>query len=701
MSEAWNNKKEESGFLSKAGNFFFHPFLRMPWVNWLFIGLYILILSFFCWQQYSHFIYGGYDLAIFDQVVWNSAHGRWFEYSFSTHSYLVDHRSFLLVLLVPLYWVVAHPMTLLVVQTIGLATGAVFIYHLAQKILKDCGSAQQVGTIAVILYLIQPTLLSMNLFEFHMLPFIIPLALALWLAVEHQRWIAVVVLFIVILLLREDTALMTAGVGLLIIITQWKQRSRLTMGVGAMIVVISCIWFGAMMYVGTIFAPEGVAKFFFMYEWMGSSPFEAVQFMIIHPLRTLAVFGDHDHIIVILFLLATVAFLPLFRVRYLLPAIPQLILFLLVDQQMLWPILKSHYSAVILPWLLIAGLYGYQNLHHQVKGQIKNRKFLEQSGAQGALVVFIVVLIFAQSAVIGPISGLRHYFDLKSGRDLDAYRTVVEMVEPDDVVIASSHIYAHLTEREKAYPDMHIFTGKVHFTDLEYPLPEDVDWIILEQEMILRWGIYLPYLDRGEAGERFKTIIQENELVPVFANEDLVVFGSALEGGAVVDLISQDVERPLMNTVDIVVNHTLHFDSWEYQETDKTHGQLQLLFDRTTKQDVYKDDQHMQLTWRDHDGAIVKEKIFALGFGLEPTHTWQSGKENRRIIHLNIEQPEQAASVELSIGVLDKKFGPFFSLWVADPIMHKEHQVTIQLPGVAPLDSNSIGVAYSSMPSSD
>src|SRR5487761_2644618 len=78
------------------------------------------------------------DLGIFDQVIWNTAHGRWFwdtldPYVQLNHDFLGQHFSPGLALLAPLYWFAPSVNTLLAAQTLALALGAVPIFVLAAR----------------------------------------------------------------------------------------------------------------------------------------------------------------------------------------------------------------------------------------------------------------------------------------------------------------------------------------------------------------------------------------------------------------------------------------------------------------------------------------------------------------------------------------------------------------------------------------
>src|SRR5258708_1138142 len=79
----------------------------------------------------------GLDLALFDQVFWNTIHGRVFESTMSLgvvapHSFFGDHLSPELFLIVPFYLAYPHPESLVVVQSVALALGGWPVYLLAR-----------------------------------------------------------------------------------------------------------------------------------------------------------------------------------------------------------------------------------------------------------------------------------------------------------------------------------------------------------------------------------------------------------------------------------------------------------------------------------------------------------------------------------------------------------------------------------------
>jgi len=123
----------------------------------------------------------GFDLALFDQVFWNTTQGRLFESTMSQalpipHSLLGDHFSPVFLLLMPFYFAFPHPETLVVIQTLALALGAWPVYLLA-KLKLPAGYP----LLWVLVYFLFIPLAYINLYDFHEVTFsVAPLGFALY-----------------------------------------------------------------------------------------------------------------------------------------------------------------------------------------------------------------------------------------------------------------------------------------------------------------------------------------------------------------------------------------------------------------------------------------------------------------------------------------------------------------------------------------
>ncbi len=120
----------------------------------------------------------GYDLGIYDQVVWNLSHGRIWETTlvYETSGYY-DHFEPVLALIAPLYWLWSDVRVLLIVQALALGLGSLPIYLYAYVRLMDlrlsfgrrgpAASSALLATGIAAVYLAFPALHHANLNDFH------------------------------------------------------------------------------------------------------------------------------------------------------------------------------------------------------------------------------------------------------------------------------------------------------------------------------------------------------------------------------------------------------------------------------------------------------------------------------------------------------------------------------------------------------
>src|SRR6185295_10237359 len=91
------------------------------------IAAYVAVYFTVCVIKYRYYLYQDFDLAIFVQAASRLLHGSLYS-SIRGMDWIGDHSSLHLFWLAPLYALAPHPLTLLLVQTLALALGAVPVY---------------------------------------------------------------------------------------------------------------------------------------------------------------------------------------------------------------------------------------------------------------------------------------------------------------------------------------------------------------------------------------------------------------------------------------------------------------------------------------------------------------------------------------------------------------------------------------------
>ncbi len=165
-----------------------------------------------------------YDLSLYDQGIWLLSR---FHAPFMTvmgTDMFAAHTAFILVFLVPLYWVYPHTAALLVVQAMALASGAVPVYLLGRRLLGSTVLATLLGAA----YLLNPAIQQGNLEQFHVEAFEAPiLAFAIYAAVVWRPRL-LVAMVVLLLLCKQDDFLYVVPLGLWV---AWRRDHNLGLGV--------------------------------------------------------------------------------------------------------------------------------------------------------------------------------------------------------------------------------------------------------------------------------------------------------------------------------------------------------------------------------------------------------------------------------------------------------------------------------------
>ena len=193
------------------------------------IAFFVLCLLFNLHRYYS--FYASYDQGIFNQVFWNSMHGRFFQSSLSSalstnvvhqgqvsevyYHRLGQHFTPALLLWLPIYALFPSPIALTVLQVTLVTVAGLVLYILARQYLEPKLSAM----ISVSFYganaVIGPTLAN-----FHDICQIPLFVFSLLLAMEKRWWPLFWILAALILAVREDAGVVLFGVGFYLILSK-------------------------------------------------------------------------------------------------------------------------------------------------------------------------------------------------------------------------------------------------------------------------------------------------------------------------------------------------------------------------------------------------------------------------------------------------------------------------------------------------
>ena len=165
-----------------------------------------------------------YDSALYDQGVWLLSR---FETPFVTlmgRNLFGDHTSFVMLLLVPVYWFFPAAGTLFFAQSAAIAAGAIPIFLYGRSRL----GSEWFALIASGAYLLHPAIGWTNLENFHPDAFLGAfVAFAIWAALE-RRWRWYLVFVVLALLVKEDASLVIVPLGVWVAVKRDRRLGLMT-----------------------------------------------------------------------------------------------------------------------------------------------------------------------------------------------------------------------------------------------------------------------------------------------------------------------------------------------------------------------------------------------------------------------------------------------------------------------------------------
>ncbi len=237
---------------------------------------------------------------------------------------------------------------ILIVQTLAIALGALPVFWIARRRLRSAWA----GVAFAAVYLLLPALQAANLTEFHAVTLAVaPLLFAFYFIEEEKpgwAWVAA----LVALCVKEEIALLVLMLGLYALIFKRRKLN------GALLAAVSLAWFAAATFVIVPhYARSGQTVYVGRYESLGGGSFSGVlRSAVTHPWTLLQMLNG-DRILYLAGLLAGAGFLPLLNPIALVLSAPVLAANVFSD----YPAMFSgeyHYSAPVMPFFIIAAIYG-------------------------------------------------------------------------------------------------------------------------------------------------------------------------------------------------------------------------------------------------------------------------------------------------------------------------------------------------------
>jgi uncharacterized membrane protein len=430
-------------------------------ILWLVVIAYVLTFFYFTWFKLTHFGYDNLDLAIFNNSLYNLSHFGALDNSIHPPSYWGDHASLFLYLLVPLYTLISSPLLLLWLQVLFLAACVWPLYLISRKKLSV------IKTLVIcLLWLVNPVLHNMTMFEFSLVPFAMFWLLWSWYWYEKQHLWLWLIFSALALSCREDIALIILFYG---IIAWWDKRSWLWRLIP---IIVGLSWFAAMQTIIQHYAANGNYKFSIYYLWIFQSSFGNI---IQH-------FFTWGNVELVLGMLFPLFFLPLVRPKFLLLLLAPLASMVLSNSGGSELVLKSHYGGLLLWPLFIALIFWLDGgkLPKKVRELFSETYFI-----YGLL---LLASVYASLTYGSIIPWLRYHPD--TGRN-QAYNQALQQIPSQAAVATTYSFLSNLSSRHTLQLLPYAYAGKGQFALTDYTLDSSIDYLVIDwQEMIYAQAHY-------------------------------------------------------------------------------------------------------------------------------------------------------------------------------------------------------------------
>jgi len=423
-------------------------------LTFLIIGYIIGFTAIGLWKYSAH-LYNGLDLAIFNQVFYNTLHGQWFYSSIQNGSYLGDHFSPIIILLLPFYFFHQQPTTLLCLYPITLALGAVPLFYLARKVLKN----NLLGLFVALIYLLSFSLHGLNVFEFEILPLAIPLIFAAYYFYHEKKFGWFLFFILAALLCREDVALLVFMFGTL----AWLDRKALGERKLRWILtpmIVSAAYFLISFFIIKHFGAD--YKFFIYYAWLFTAPGK-----IIPQLFSL---GNLE---MLLGFCLPFLFLIWLAPKNLILALPIFIQTALNAGGSGNVVLQTHYVSLFLPALFIALIFALKRVRISPKLSLFENNF-------GLLIVLLVVANIYLMLATGPLGYFLGRNTLVDKNRIALENHFAEQIPSDASVVTTDRFIPLLSSRPEIYSLDYVFLGQKQFSRERYILPDDLKYLLID-----------------------------------------------------------------------------------------------------------------------------------------------------------------------------------------------------------------------------
>jgi uncharacterized membrane protein len=437
---------------------------------------YAIVFSDLTLTRYAAFEARALDMGNLHQTVWNTAQGHFFHMTNQPGiiNRLSLHVEPILLPIAALYWIHDGPETLLILQTVVVALGALPLFALARLKLQN----EWLALLFAVAFLLNPSIQGANWLEFHPVTLAPTFLMATFYFLVAGRTGWYVVFAVLAASCKEEMGLLLFMIGLYALL--WLRRYRLGMITMGFALSWSLV---AVLGIQQIFADGNIH--WGRYAYLGVTPLQKVTALLTQPGLVLAQLQEAETVRYLREVLQPIGFTALLAPEVLLLALPSLAINLLADFPPMHQVYELIYIAPIVPFVMLAGVMGVARLQ---------QLFLHKRKWQADVVGWSLALLVMAGALLtqwqhGYLPGGGHYRRFPVTDHHRQAAAMIAQIPADAKVSAQDRLDPHVAGRETIYIFPRVDDADTVFLDVTAPAwPQHPNDLYTSVQDLLRNG---------------------------------------------------------------------------------------------------------------------------------------------------------------------------------------------------------------------
>lgn len=417
---------------------------------------YAVGFSYLTLTRYAAFEARALDMGNLHQTVWNTAQGDLFHMTNQpgTINRLSLHVEPILLPIAALYWLHDGPETLLILQALIVALGALPLFALAKLKLHN----EWLALLFALAFLLNPSIQGANWLEFHPVTLAPTFLMAAFYCLVAGRTGWYVCFALLAASCKEEMGLLLFMMGLYALLMLRRYRT------GLLTMILALSWsLGAVLVIQQIFAEGNIH--WGRYDYLGATPLQKVTALVTQPELVWTQLQQAGALRYLYELLLPVGFTALLAPEILLLALPSLAINLLADFPPMHQVYTLIYVAPVVPFVLLASVMGVARLCQRVS--LRQPRLATGLGWTFTMLLFLAALDAQRQSGYLPGGGNYQPFSVTDHHRQAA--AIIAQIPAEAKVSAQDRLDPHVAGRQTIYIFPRVDDADTVFVDVTGP----------------------------------------------------------------------------------------------------------------------------------------------------------------------------------------------------------------------------------------